>query len=112
VSKPDTLAARLTLAMKAARVSSTQLQRACKVSAVAVHKWLSGQTIELRHGTCSKAAAFLGVNPAWLNYGRGPRGGKQARAYHELDALLQLRGQLEAGLRLCDSIMRELHRRR
>jgi transcriptional regulator with XRE-family HTH domain len=103
--KNNTLADRLTLAMKLARVSPTQLARDCELSSVAVHKWLSGKTVALRHETCLKAAAILRVNAEWLNTGRGDRSSETAREYHDVDVLLDLKTQLEGGLAVINSML-------
>lgn len=66
-----TLSDRVALALKHAGISQADLARACKISAVSVNNWLSGETRSLRATTAIAAAEALGVSAEWLSSGRG-----------------------------------------
>lgn len=65
------LADRLTQAIENARVSKSDLARACNVKPASVSDWLSGKSKSMRAHTAQLAAAFLKVNPVWLSTGEG-----------------------------------------
>lgn len=65
------LADRVSAALKHAGISQADLARACKISAVSVNNWLSGETRSLKAATAIAAAEALGVNLIWLSFGRG-----------------------------------------
>lgn len=69
----DTLAERITSAMREAGVREADLVRACNVKAPSVTAWCNGDTKTLKGRNLVKAAARLGVNPLWLSSGEGPR---------------------------------------
>lgn len=56
-----------------ARVSQTELAKACGVTRNAVSLWESGETKSLDSAYLFDAARFLGVNPEWLATGKGSR---------------------------------------
>ena len=103
----NTLAERLADAMHRANVTAPLLARECGVSAVAVHKWLAGKTKVLRNDTCTRAAAALKVNRAWLSDGKGPRTGVVATADFNRELLLTLRRQMEAGIAQIDAMLKQ-----
>jgi phage repressor protein C with HTH and peptisase S24 domain len=47
------------------------LAKACGVRAPSVHGWLSGTTKTLKGSSLLAAASYLGVNPLWLESGKG-----------------------------------------
>jgi transcriptional regulator with XRE-family HTH domain len=69
----NTIKDRLAEAMTERDVSASDLASHCGVSTVAVHKWLTGKTKQLKYDTCIKAAYLLKVSPDWLNFGKGPK---------------------------------------
>ncbi len=62
---------RLSLAIKEANASKSELARACNVKPASVSDWLSGKSKSMRAEYALKAAAFLNVNPVWLSTGEG-----------------------------------------
>ena len=54
------------------KISQAALARACKISPVSVNDWLSGKTQRLTGTNLLTTARVLGVNPEWLDTGRGP----------------------------------------
>jgi phage repressor protein C with HTH and peptisase S24 domain len=68
-----TLAERVRSALDEKGATQAELARAAGVKSPSVSNWLSGETKQLKGPSLVKAAAFLGVNEAWLSEGKGPR---------------------------------------
>ena len=49
------------------------LRNAAGVTKASVSDWFTGKTGALRGETLVKVSAYLGVNPAWLGHGEGPK---------------------------------------
>lgn len=85
-----TLAERLADAMKEQGVSKSELARSCKVSPVAVGKWLKGGNITADN--LAAAGRALGVRDDWIRTGRLPRardGAAEERQVDEIVGILQ-----------------------
>ena len=70
----DTLAARLTRALKARKVSQAALARACGITPPSVSDLVRGQSLAMKADTLLRASTHLRVNPRWLSEGIGPSG--------------------------------------
>jgi transcriptional regulator with XRE-family HTH domain len=102
----NTLAARLTQAMKRARISPPRLARECAVSQVAVHKWMTGATKRLRYDTCLRVANVLRVDPDWLNDGTPAKSTPDVIAYHhDVMVLIELKARMQEGMKAIDEIL-------
>lgn len=66
-----TLAERLTLAIKHAKITKAELARRVGISAPSVNGWFSGKAKFLRGENLLAAAKGLGVNETWLATGKG-----------------------------------------
>ncbi len=70
----STLAIRLKEALDdLPKVSQADLASACGVKPPSVSDWLSGRTKNLKGMHLIKASIFLGVNPEWLQEGKGKK---------------------------------------
>lgn len=69
----STLAERLTEAMSDTGITAADLARATGAKAPSVHKWVHGQTKNIRGANLVAAAQLLEVNEAWLADGHGPK---------------------------------------
>lgn len=69
----STLAERLKEAMSDAGVTAADLARATGAKAPSVHKWVHGQTKNIRGANLVASAQLLNVNEAWLADGHGPK---------------------------------------
>lgn len=69
----STLSERLSEAMAEAGVTAADLARATGTKAPSVHKWVHGQTKNIRGANLVAAAQLLNVNEAWLADGHGPK---------------------------------------
>ncbi|RIQ74991.1 helix-turn-helix domain-containing protein [Bordetella avium] len=69
----STLQERIREAALAARISQSELARRLGLTRGAVSFWFTGVTKELTGENLLSAAQVLGVNPAWLGTGKGPR---------------------------------------
>ncbi len=65
------LSERLELAIKRAKVTKSDLARACNVQPASVSDWLSGKSKSMRAEYAIKASDFLNVNLLWLSTGEG-----------------------------------------
>ena len=71
-----TLKARLELAMAGPpEMTQAELARACGLAKPTVTNWLGGRTKNLKGPSLVAASKALGVNPEWLETGRGPMRG-------------------------------------
>jgi transcriptional regulator with XRE-family HTH domain len=55
------------------KFSRVALRQAAGVTKASVSDWFTGKTGALKGETLVKAAAYLGVTPAWLGNGEGPK---------------------------------------
>lgn len=62
---------RLDIAITSAGISQSELARRVKLSRGAVSLWFVGSTKELKGHNLLAAAEALGVNPSWLDTGKG-----------------------------------------
>ena len=67
----SSLSERLRLAIERAKVTKSELARACGVKPASVSDWLSGKSKSMRAPIAQKAAAFLNVSLLWLSTGEG-----------------------------------------
>jgi len=92
----STTAERLDAAMKATRVSQSELARECGVSPAAVHKWLNGS--KLNADNLAAAGRALGVREEWLRTGKLPRERENAHVEQGLDEVIDLLEDLKGPL--------------
>jgi transcriptional regulator with XRE-family HTH domain len=86
MDKLSTIGERLTDAMKQAKVSASDLARACGVSATAVHKWTRGG--KLSADNLPAASRALGVCEDWLRTGKLPRERQHAEEERDVDQII------------------------
>ena len=67
-----TLSERITLCLSAGNVTKGGLAKACGIKPPSVSDWLNGRTKRITGANLLRAAAYLGVTPAWLATGEGP----------------------------------------
>jgi transcriptional regulator with XRE-family HTH domain len=87
-----------------AKFDRVELRQATGVTKASVSDWFTGKTGALKGDTLVKAAAYLGVTPAWLGSGEGPKRRPMLFAETEAEAqLLTLFRQMDAEQRAATS---------
>ena len=69
----DTLAQRLQVAFDDSGVSVAQVAAACGITPQAIYKWLKGTSDDLAGQQLAKVCDLTGFDPAWIEFGTGPR---------------------------------------
>lgn len=68
--------------------TQAELARACGVKSSSVSAWFSNEKLGLRATSLTKLAAYLGVDPTWLNEGKGekrPTGERRDRPMNNVE---------------------------
>jgi transcriptional regulator with XRE-family HTH domain len=95
-------------------VRKVDLAKATKSPRATITDWTSGKTKVLTYEKLKLAAQFFGVNPDWLNTGKGPKYPVSAHK-HQIDAALKTAVQaaeyeksyLDEMIKLCDRIIEQ-----
>lgn len=101
----NTLQSRIGQAMKHGEKSAADLARACKISRVAVGKWVDGTSKKIKTEHAFAVADACNVEPRWLALGKGPmeRGGSPPSPYDDIPIrrldLIRMYGRLPAEVR-------------
>lgn len=92
----ETLAERLFQAMKDIPITASELARACRISPVAVGKWLRGG--QMKADSLALAARALGVREEWLRTGKLPRERDGAEEDRQIERVIGLLAELREPL--------------